>query len=148
MATRKTGDQTAGASSSPARRPATSGTTAKKAGKNAGARGEKRSLRSDLREFVGKFPHGWGHDEWRGLVDRLRERGHDAGDEDQLGASLERERLSMKLESVQGVGPQRARSLVDRFGTLWNLRHATLDEIAGAAKIDRSLAERIQQSLR
>lgn len=104
-------------------------------------------LRSDLRDFVRQNPQGWGHDEWTGLLGRLRERGHQ-GNEEQIGSALERERLAMKLEEMEGVGPQRVKSLVDRFGTLYSLRHAAADEVAEAAKIPRELAEKITRTLR
>lgn len=121
--------------------------SAAKSTKPAGGGRGKADLRSDLREFVRQNPEGWGHDEWTGLVGQLRERGH-KGSEEQLGSALERERLAMKLEEVEGLGPQRVKTLVDRFGTLYSLRHADADEVAKEAKIPRELAEKITRKLR
>ena len=75
-------------------------------------------LRGELRRFVGEHPQGWRHDDWLGLLDRLRERGHEVGDPDAVGSSLERERVAVTLEGVKGIGPQRIRSIVERYGTL------------------------------
>ena len=104
-------------------------------------------LGADLRQFVSENPHGWGHGEWIGLLDRLRERGHSVDDTEQIGRSLERERLAATLEGVEGVGPQRVRSIVDRYETLWSLRQADVDDVAQSAKIPRPLAERIKAAV-
>lgn len=130
------------------------GATAKKAASGSGtgaakkAAGGKRSdLRTDLRQFATERPQGWDHHEWTGLLDQLRERGHDTSDADSIGMSLERERLNLALERVEGLGPQKRKALVDRYSTLWSLRQAGSDEIASTAKVSREVADRVKSSL-
>lgn len=139
-----------GAAKTPAKTPAKG--AAKSAGKGRGADGAARAgkpdLRGDLRRFVDENPDGWGHDQWQGLLGRLGEQGHDTSDPDRIGMELERERLHSRLQGIQGVGAQRARSIVERFGTLYSLRHADADEIARHAKVSRDEAERIKNQLR
>jgi excinuclease ABC subunit C len=60
---------------------------------------------------------------------------------------LERERLVHQLEGVDGLG-DRSAALADEFGTLYSLRHASVDDIAAVRGIDRQLAERIKEHLR
>lgn len=165
MATRKTGsagDEGTGAGKRPragAEAPGRGGAGRKKAGgpapdtegggerRGAARGGRTPDLRGELRQFVSEHPHGWGHDQWEHLLHRLRERGHDTADPDRIGMQLERERLNTRLEGVEGVSPQRARSLAERFGTLYSLRHTEVDDIARQAKIPRELAERIKRHL-
>ncbi|MDP9349142.1 MAG: hypothetical protein M3P24_08380, partial [Gemmatimonadota bacterium] len=103
-------------------------------------------LRADLREFIAGRPHGWGHDDWTDLLGRLGGRGHDVSNPDQVGLSLERERLASVLERVEGLERRQAEALADRFQTLWSFRHASTDDIASAAGIDHDLAERARQA--
>jgi len=103
-------------------------------------------LRGELRRFVVEKPNGWGHDDWLGLLDRLQDRGYDTTDPDAVGRALERERLAAMLAGVPGVGPQRIRSIVERYGTVWDLRQADVDDLTRSAGIPRSLAERIKQA--
>jgi hypothetical protein len=110
-------------------------------------RGSKPNMRSDLREFASTRPDGWSHDEWLGLLDSLRERGHDTSDTETIGRDLERERLSVTLERIPGLGPRKVDALVDRFGTLWSLRQANAEEIASVPTIPRNLAERIVEAV-
>lgn len=104
-------------------------------------------LGGDLRQFVAEHPHGWGHNEWLALLHHLQERGHGIDNVEQIGGHLERERLSTVLQQVPGVGPQRIKSIAERYGSVWNLRHANVDELAESAKIPRSLAQRIKEQL-
>ena len=104
-------------------------------------------LQSDLRQFVSDNPNGWGHSQWEGLLAQLGQRGHDTSNANQIGMQLERERLSSRLQGIEGVSPQKARSIVDRYGALYNLRGADVDEIAREAKVSRDVAERIKQRL-
>lgn len=103
---------------------------------------------AELRTFVADHPDGWNHHAWLGLLDRLRERGHDANDTDAVGVELERHRIRGALSGVDGVGPRRIDALAERFGSLWALRHADADEIAAVPGVPRAIAERIRNSLR
>jgi hypothetical protein len=111
-------------------------------------RGGRPSLRKDLRDFISEHPEGWDHDAWLGLVDHLREHGHDVADTDAIGSTLERERLEQMLQKIPRLGAQRVRLLTERFGTLWSLRRADTDEVAQAANIPQSLAARIASAIR
>lgn len=104
-------------------------------------------LREDLRAFVQAQPSGWGHDDWINFLDHLRERGHDTSDPEAVGLLLERERLAAVLERVQGMGPRRVQAVVDRYETIWSAHHADVDEIATLPGMNRSLAEKVRQSL-
>lgn len=104
-------------------------------------------LRGQLRDFVQRHPRGWGHGEWSGLIEDLRGRGQDVSNTDALGMDLERERLSMTLEQISGVGPARVRSIADSFGRLYDLRQASVDEIAERAGVPRSVAEKVRGAL-
>jgi excinuclease ABC subunit C len=57
-------------------------------------------------------------------------------------------RLSASLASLRGVGPRRVEALGDHFGTLWALRHASVEEIAAVPGVPRALAERISSAVR
>lgn len=104
-------------------------------------------LQADLRAFALARPAGWGHEDWVGFLSELGTRGHDVSDTEGIGARLEQERLAVVLGSVAGLGPKRVQSLVDRFHTLWSLRHAGVDEIAAVPGMTRSLANRVADDL-
>jgi len=104
-------------------------------------------LQGDLREFAGARPQGWSHDDWLHFLDYLKERGHDTGDADEIGRRLERERIALALEGVEGLGPRRMEALEQRFGSLWHLRQASADEIAALPSINRGVAQRIREKL-
>lgn len=135
---------TKGAAKGAAKSPAKGG--AKSAAKTSRGAG-KPDLREDLRQFVSENPEGWGHEQWQGLLGRLGERGHDTSNPDQIGMQLERERLHSRLQGMEGVSAQRARSIADRFGTMYSLRHADVDEIVRETKVSRDVAERIKGQL-
>ena len=105
-------------------------------------------LRSDLRAFASARPEGWNHDDWLSFLAHLQQRGHDTEDADAIGLQLERERLGVLLERVQGMGPRRVQTLVERYDTCWSLRHADLDELARLPGMNRALAERVKQEVR
>lgn len=132
-------------------KPATSrgGTkTARTAGtkKAAGSRGTQK-LRSDLRGFVQAHPGGWGHNEWIGLVNLLRERGHDTSDTDAIGMALERERLTLVLERVPGLGAQRVKAIADKYPRIWNVMQAGAEELAMVANIPKAVAKKVKDAL-
>jgi len=105
-------------------------------------------LRADLRDFASARPEGWGHDDWLGFLEHLRGRGHDTSDADAIGLQLERERLAVILERVQGMGPRRVQAVVERFDTYWSLARAGVDEIAAVPGMNLALAEKVRQAVR
>ena len=104
-------------------------------------------LQADLRAFALARPAGWNHEDWVSFLSELGTRGHDVSDAEGIGARLEQERLAVVLGSVAGLGPKRVQSLVDRFHTLWSLRHAGVDEIATVPGMTRPLATRVADDL-
>jgi hypothetical protein len=104
-------------------------------------------LREDLRAFVQARPGGWGHDDWVSFLDHLAGRGHDTSDPDAIGLLLERERLWALLEGVQGMGPRRVQTVVERFDPIWSAHHAGVDELAALPGMNRPLAEKVRQAL-
>jgi hypothetical protein len=105
-------------------------------------------LQADLRAFAIARPAGWNHDDWVAFLGHLAERGHDVSDHGTVGIRLERERLAVALEAIEGLGPKRVHSLVDRFQTLWSMRQADPAAVAGTPGMTRPLAERVLQALR
>jgi excinuclease UvrABC nuclease subunit len=110
--------------------------------------GGETDLRQDLREFATARPSGWSHEDWLEFLAYLRERGHDTSNADTIGLDLERERLAAVLAGVPGLGPRRMQAVLDRFGSVWNLGRARIDEIASVPTIHRGLAEQIAQRVR
>ncbi|HET7230177.1 MAG TPA: helix-hairpin-helix domain-containing protein [Longimicrobium sp.] len=104
-------------------------------------------LREDLRAFVQARPSGWGHQDWTAFLDHLRERGHDTSDPEAVGLLLERERLWAALEGVQGMGPRRIQTVVERYDTIWSAHQANVDEMAALPGMNRPLAEKVRQAL-
>jgi excinuclease ABC subunit C len=51
------------------------------------------------------------------------------------------------LDELPGIGPARKQALLKHFGSLEKVRKATIDELAAAPSISRSLAERISALL-
>ena len=105
-------------------------------------------LQADLRAFAQARPAGWNHEEWVGFLAELASRGHDVSDSEGIGSRLEQERLAVVLGMVQGLGPKRVQSLVERFHTLWSARQASADELAAVSGMTRPLAERVAEELR
>lgn len=122
------------------------------AGRAAGAAGTAGNaaldLLRDLRDWAAPRLSGWTHVDWTGLLDNLRGRGHDVSDTESVGRALERERLRLVLEGVEGLGPRRADTLVERYGTLWSVRQVSAEEIAASTGISRTLADRVVQTVR
>lgn len=105
-------------------------------------------LQADLRAFAIARPSGWNHEDWMAFLGHLSEKGHDVSDQQTIGARLERERLAVALEGIEGLGPKRVHALVERFQTLWSMRHAQSADVATVAGMTRPLAERVVQQLR
>jgi len=51
------------------------------------------------------------------------------------------------LDSVPGVGPKRKRALLRKFGSVREMREASVDDIAATVGFTRSLAERVKEYL-
>jgi hypothetical protein len=109
------------------------------------SRAAKPDLKKDLREFAAGRPQGWSHDDWLRFLEDLQSRGHNIEEREEIGRALERERLDIALEKVGGVGPQKRRALVERFGTLWSLRNASAEDIASAGNLSQDVAQRVRQ---
>jgi hypothetical protein len=120
----------------------------RKGGSRAAVGGKENDLTRDLRDFASGRPQGWEHDDWLNFLESLRSRGHNVHDTEAIGIALEKERLDLALSGVRGMGPQRRKALVEHYGTVWNLRNAEVEEIAGVAKMPRSLAEHVKTEVR
>jgi hypothetical protein len=105
-------------------------------------------LRRELRAFAEQRRDGWNHDDWLGLLNDLRARGFDVDDEARVGSALERERVTLHLEGVDGMGPRRVQALAERYGTIHQLRGAEIDDLAQVQGMNRSLAQKLTERLR
>jgi len=106
-------------------------------------------MKEHLKDFVERHPEGWNHDEWLGLLSELQSDGTDVSQPDALGVQLEKTRLAWVLDHnpVPGLGPKRRAALVDRFGTLGQLRSASIDDVAGVPSINKALAEKVVSAI-
>jgi DNA uptake protein ComE-like DNA-binding protein len=122
----------------------------KKSAMASGAAGVRKQggLQANLREFVEQHPDGWGHDHWISLVRRLEEQGIDVQDRDSIGMMLENERMRLHLESVDGLSSKKVDAVVSQFGTVWNLRHASVEDLAALPGVTRENAEKILNRVR
>ncbi len=106
-------------------------------------------LRGEIRAFLDEHPHGWSHDAWTGFLGNLQTAGYRTSDPEMIGRELEAARLHRVLDAknIRGLGPRRRSALVDRFGRLWNLRQASVEQIAEVAGINRNLAEQVRSAV-
>lgn len=102
-----------------------------------------------LRDFVSTHERGWNHHEWLALLAELSDAGFDTSDPDHIGMALERERIKRLLEeaTVKGLGPRRREAVAETFGTVWNLQHASVEDLAGTPGLHRGLAEAIHTAI-
>jgi excinuclease ABC subunit C len=102
-----------------------------------------------LKDFVSAHERGWNHHEWLGLLAELTDAGYDTSDPDHIGMALERERVKRLLEgtAVKGLGPRRRDAVAERVGTVWNLQHASVDDLTGIKGFHRPLAEALHAAL-
>jgi NAD-dependent DNA ligase len=107
-------------------------------------------FRAQLRAFVDAHPHGWNHLDWLELLAGLTDSGVDTTNPDQIGTALEQERVLACLEGleIKGLGPKRREALAAHFGGLWNLEHASADDIAQVPSFHPALAKAIHKALR
>ena len=110
---------------------------------------KKTRLTERLHAFAEAHPEGWNHDEWLGLLDDLNRSGAETSEADLVGKQLEEMRLAGKLRQsgVSGLGPKRIEALVNRFGTVWSLKHASVDAVAEIPTIPRGLAEKVVKAV-
>jgi len=108
------------------------------------------AIRARLRDFAAAHEQGWNHHEWLELLGQLTDAGVDTTDPDAIGSVLEHERVLAFLAGleVKGLGPKRREAVAERFGRLWDLRHATVDELAGIPTFHQGLAEALHEALR
>lgn len=107
-------------------------------------------FRAQLRAFVTEHPHGWNHHEWLELLAGLTDEGVDTTNPDQIGAALEQERMLAFLEGLdlKGLGPKRREALAVHFGRLWDLKHASAEDIAQIPSFHPGLAKAIHKAVR
>jgi hypothetical protein len=107
-------------------------------------------METHLNAFIEAHPDGWDHLSWLELLAELEEAGFDVSDPDAIGYDLESHRLAWELRrrEVPGLGPKRIDAVVDRFGTLWSLQHAEVDEVANIKTIPGALAEKVVAAIR
>lgn len=107
------------------------------------------TMTARLQAFVETHPAGWTHEEWLELLADLSMTGVDVSEPHEIGEELERTRLTWELRrrGVQGLGPKRVEALGKRFGSLWSLRGASVDEVAGVPSMNRALAEKVVSAL-
>ena len=100
-------------------------------------------LDSEVQVFVDEHPDGWSHADWDHFLFRLSARHVNVTDVDQIGARLEAARLRRVLltSGVDGLGPKRVDAIVEKFGSVWNLRQADPEQVASIPTIPRPLAE-------
>jgi excinuclease ABC subunit C len=80
------------------------------------------------------------------LVQRVRDETH------RFAVTFHRERrakttLQSDIDLLPGVGPKRKKALIQRFGSVRNIRAASLEEIASVDGISQRLAEQIKAAL-
>lgn len=111
---------------------------------------EQNGFRGKLRDFVQEHEKGWNHHEWLELLAELTDAGVDTSHPETIGSALEEERVLAFLEgaNVKGLGPKRREALAGRFGKMWDLKHASVDEIAELPSFHRGLAEELHKALR
>jgi hypothetical protein len=98
-----------------------------------------------LNQFVESHPTGWTHEEWLALLADLGEGGTDVSNPDAIGAELEKTRVTWELKrrGIPGLGPKRLDAIATRFGTMRELRDATVEELARVPGMNRALAEKV-----
>ena len=102
-----------------------------------------------LKDFVSAHESGWNHHEWLGLLAELTDAGFDTSDPDHIGMALERERVKLLLEgtSVRGLGPKRREAVAANIGTVWNLQHASVEDLTEVPGFHRGLAQALHTAL-
>ena len=107
------------------------------------------SIAEHLQAFVADHAQGWSHYEWLELLGTLEAQGIEVKDPEAIGADLERTRLATVLSDrkIKGLGPRRVDAIVEHFGTLWNVNHASAEDFAAIRTIPQALAEELENTL-
>jgi excinuclease ABC subunit C len=79
------------------------------------------------------------------LVQRVRDEAHRFAVTYQRGRRTRT--VASRLEDIAGIGPNRRKALLRRFGSLQGIKDATVEELAEVAGVSRTLAERIATEL-
>ena len=58
-----------------------------------------------------------------------------------------RETFASALDSIPGIGPNRTRALLKRFGSVQAIREASTDELAATKGMSQNMAEKIKEFL-
>jgi len=103
-----------------------------------------------LNAFIENHPEGWNHEEWLSLLTTMEQDGIEIENQEAIGYELENRRLAWELRrrAVPGLGPKRIDAVVGRFGTLWSLQHAEVEELAELNTIPGPLAEKVVAPVR
>lgn len=111
---------------------------------------DRNGMHGYLRDFVRAHPEGWNHHDWLSLLAELTDAGLDTSNPGRIGEELEIERILAVLEGldVKGLGPKRRTALAHRFLRLYDLRHASVEDLAELASFHRGLAEDLHDALR
>ena len=106
-------------------------------------------MNEQLRTFVERHPEGWTHDEWLDLLAELARGETDVSEPSAVGHELEKTRLAWELDrrGVPGLGPKRRAAVVERFGSFWRLRGASVDDVVEIPTINRALAEKVIEAI-
>jgi excinuclease ABC subunit C len=80
------------------------------------------------------------------LIQRIRDEAH------RFAITFHREKrakssIHSSLDDVAGVGPQRRKALIRKFGSVRGVREATLEEIASTPGLTRTVAEKLKAAL-
>jgi len=58
-----------------------------------------------------------------------------------------RRAFASSLDTVTGIGPKKKKALIKQFGTVRAIRQATIEEMMTIKGINRTLAQKIKESL-
>jgi hypothetical protein len=107
-------------------------------------------MEQHLDDFIEAHAEGWDHLAWIDLLNELEQNGFDVSDQAAVGIELENRRLAWELRrrEVPGLGPKRIDAVVHRFGTLWSLQHADVEDLAEIRTIPNALAEKVVAAVR
>jgi excinuclease ABC subunit C len=59
----------------------------------------------------------------------------------------QKESLASALDAVPGIGPKRKKALLKKFGTVKNIREASIDELSRVSGITDKIAEKVKEYL-